>query len=229
MKPIWIVIITAVVMAGLGAGGYYYLNGKSVKEKNDLQSQIDGLNSKISADSVSTTNSSSTSSASTGSVVTGDETSNWQTYSSSDYGYSIQFPKTMYFKGNKVQQMPGDVGAQDLIISDVQNMGIQDILPNEKIHIDVTTNASNGKTLAQFVDGYGLSGTISNKQTISLGSVQAIQLTDSGDVGLTVYTFVLKGNYAYIIRSTNGLTNDNVNSENYAEMARIVGTFQFTK
>ncbi|MFA7244150.1 MAG: hypothetical protein WC080_02600 [Patescibacteria group bacterium] len=74
MKPIWIVIITVVVMAALGAGGYYYLNSQYVKEKNDLQSQVDDLNAKINAKS--SNSSSSENSLSSQAVV---DTSNWKT------------------------------------------------------------------------------------------------------------------------------------------------------
>ncbi len=49
MKTFWTVLITVVIMAGLGAVGYYYLNTKYTKENNDLQSEIDDLNKKISA------------------------------------------------------------------------------------------------------------------------------------------------------------------------------------
>lgn len=58
MKTFWTIFITVIVMAGLGAGGYYYLNSKQTKEKNDLQAQIDDLNEKLSAAQTTSTNSS---------------------------------------------------------------------------------------------------------------------------------------------------------------------------
>jgi hypothetical protein len=78
MKPIWIVIITVVVMAILGGGGYYYLNGKESKEKNDLQAQIDDLNSKLSTQSSASTGSTATAGATATTATPVVDTTGWK-------------------------------------------------------------------------------------------------------------------------------------------------------
>lgn len=88
MKPIWIVIITVVIVAILGAGGYYYWNGKMVKEKNDLQTQIDDLNGKI---ATATTDSSRATTSVTASTV---DTSSWKSLALPLTKGTIKYPDT---------------------------------------------------------------------------------------------------------------------------------------
>lgn len=211
----WLLIILAVVVV---LGGGYLLYAKYGKKSSTATS------------TTSPPATTTTPTANTTTPTITDETADWQTYTSKDYGYSIKFPQNLYYKGNKVQQYPDQSGAQDLIISDVQNMGIQDILANEKIHLDILVQPNDGKTLNQFVDDSKLGGTISDKKEITLGSTQAIQFTLKNEFNeIIVYTFVLKGNNIYILRATNAVKGDTVDSQNFVSMKKIVNTFQFTK
>lgn len=97
MKTFWIVLITVIITGGIiGGGGYYYLNSKSVKEKDDLQSQIDDLNAKIAAaqTALSTTSTGTTS-------ITADATAGWKTYTNTKYGFTLTF--TDKWQGYKIK------------------------------------------------------------------------------------------------------------------------------
>jgi len=50
MRNIWVVLITFIVTAGVvGAGGWWYMDGKITSEKKDLQTRIDTLNTELDA------------------------------------------------------------------------------------------------------------------------------------------------------------------------------------
>jgi hypothetical protein len=81
-------------MAGLCAGGYFYLNAKYSKEKSDLAKQIDSLQADLDKLS-SASNSSSTSISTSTSTST---LSGLTSYSNSYCGFSIKYPSTLYLR-----------------------------------------------------------------------------------------------------------------------------------
>jgi len=91
MKPIWTIIITVIITAGLiGGGGYYYLNKKAEDEKAVLQEQIDVLLDQVTLlkkTSTATTDDSTSSSSSTTSSTSDD----WKVYTNSTYNFTITF------------------------------------------------------------------------------------------------------------------------------------------
>jgi len=229
MAGILVVFLTLIITAGLiGGGGYYYFNKKATKEKNDLQAQIDDLNTKLIA---AKKEAASTVTSTSGATATADETASWQTYSSIKWVYSIKFPKEYYYRGDEVQKDPaGGKGVQDLIISDVKDMNINgDNLAKEKIHVDVSTTESKGKTLANFVDTYKI-GTTSGRKDIKLGSSDAIQLNSSLDGGgVRIYIFTRNNDFIYILRGESGNKTDTIESSNYVTMLKIMKTFSFSE
>jgi|GEM_PF-1103854 len=105
MKTWLKVLLTIFVTAGIvGYGTYYFVNKNAVKDKNNLQSQIDDLNEILSdaktelatlqstTNTTSSTSSSSTSSSNT--TTTTDPTADWKTYTNTQYKYSVKYPAT---------------------------------------------------------------------------------------------------------------------------------------
>jgi hypothetical protein len=90
LAAIWVIIITVLIMAGLGAGGYCYLNSKYSKDKNNLKTQISDLQKKL--DDSTDTSSTSTSSTSIVSSSSSSTSNNLTTYTNKTYGYSFQYP-----------------------------------------------------------------------------------------------------------------------------------------
>ncbi len=92
IKPIWTIIITVIITAGLvGGGGYYYLNQKAEDEKAVLQEQIDVLLDQVTLlkkTSTATTTDDSTSSSSSATSSTSDD---WKVYTNSTYNFTITF------------------------------------------------------------------------------------------------------------------------------------------
>ena len=91
MKSLWVILISVLVTGGLvGGGTYYFINLQSTKDKDALEAQVNGLNSKIAdtekllADSLAT--------AETAAVATS-ATASWKTYTSTNYGFSLKYPK----------------------------------------------------------------------------------------------------------------------------------------
>ena len=156
------------------------------------------------------------------------EIADWKIYQSVKWGYKISYPATLYTKGDEVQKYPGQEGAQDLIISDIENMGIQDIMPEEKIHIDIYTTPSKEKSLDQFVDEYKIGGEIYNKETIILGKDKAVRFVKKDEFeGGTLYILAKKGYFIYVVRGTNTKNNDPLTDDDYKQMQKIMETFRF--
>jgi hypothetical protein len=121
MKTFWVVLITVIITGGIiGAGGYFYLNSKSVKEKNDLQSQIDDLNAKISAvpeDLFNDISGSASDSATDSTAIT----LSWKTYASVKYSYSIKYPANWFLYG----------GDSSLNIQETEDKSTPDSVPGQ--------------------------------------------------------------------------------------------------
>lgn len=84
LANVWAVLITVVIMLGLVAGGYYYMNLKNAKAKDDLNKQIVSLNSDLAALKKASSTASTTATAATNSSL--------KTYTNKTYGYSFQYP-----------------------------------------------------------------------------------------------------------------------------------------
>lgn len=81
MAGIWAVLITVVIMLGLGGGGYYYLNKQNESKKADLQKQITDLEKQI-VDLKKTTTAATPATTTTDSDLV---------YTNKTYNYSITF------------------------------------------------------------------------------------------------------------------------------------------
>ncbi len=114
MKPWLRVTLLVLIVAGL-AGGLTYraVNNKATKDKNNLQSQIDDLNKKLSdtqslltvaKNAASTANSTSTSSATTTTPSTTSTT--WKNYSNTTYGFSFTFPNDYWKDYSVISKTP---------------------------------------------------------------------------------------------------------------------------
>lgn len=206
MKNIWIIIVT-VILTGLivGGGTYYFVNSEAEKDKKELNKQITNLQKQISESS-------------------NDETDNWQIYVSEEYGYSIKFPKNLYYKGDKVQQYPGEFGAMDLIISDIEKMGIQDVMLDEKIHITVTINKKSAdETLYDYLKQQGIPD--NQLSEITFNNVKSYKMQSSFDQpSISIYT--VNNNIVYGLQGINYLK-ESINSDNFLLIQKIIDTFKF--
>jgi outer membrane murein-binding lipoprotein Lpp len=231
MKPIWIVVISVVLSAVVVGGGVYaYTNNKANQEKDDLTARISSLNDQIDTLNATVSSLQSASSTSSSTAAT-DETVDWKTYSSSDYGYVIKYPTSYYTKGPKVQQYPGETGAQDLIISNFAEMGVQDILTGETIHLDVAIgDNTESLSLDAVLDQY------KNKlstQDVTVNGVTGKKFTiGSSSETKTIYTIFIGNNgMIYTLRGSNSISEkENASaSNNFKIMWQIMSTFQFIK
>jgi len=113
MKP-WLKIVLTIVITGGVVGGitYYFVNKNATADKNNLQSQIDDLNKKLSdaktalttAQTVaSSTSNSSISSTSTSVADSATTSTTWKNYSNTAYGFSMTFPNDNW-KGYKTAE-----------------------------------------------------------------------------------------------------------------------------
>lgn len=108
MKPVWKIVIVALITAVIVGGlTYYYLNTKAKQEKNDLQTQIDDLNKKIADQEAAAAAASDTATAAATKTISTTPTaatttlasttppassSDWKAYTNSTYGFSMTFP-----------------------------------------------------------------------------------------------------------------------------------------
>jgi len=230
MKNIWIIALSVVLTGAIiGGGTYYFVNSKAEKDKKELNRQISTLQKQVSdLESQPTTTTTAPTTTSTPPTITPttDETANWQIYTSKDYGYSIKFPKDLYYKGDKVQQYPGEFGAMDLIISDIENMGIQDVMQNEKIHITVTTSKKSADdTLYEYLTKEGIKA--SSISEIAINNVKSYKIQPSASQTATsVYT--VNNNIVYNLHGINYLK-ESLDSTNFKLMQQIIDTFKFSQ
>lgn len=98
LATIWVVLITVIVMAGLAAGGWYYIDKQQNTDQAALNKQIDDLQSQVtklqkdaasskSTASTTTTTTNSTNGSSSAATTTADP----YLYTNSTYGFSLQF------------------------------------------------------------------------------------------------------------------------------------------
>ena len=98
LATIWAVIITVVVMAALGAGGWYYISGQQKAQKSDydkqvtdLQKQIDALKEASQASKQTSSNDSDEAASSSSSNSNSKTSSDPYLYTNTTYGFSLQF------------------------------------------------------------------------------------------------------------------------------------------
>lgn len=82
MKTFWKILITVVLTVGIvGGGTYYFMHKKATTDKNNLQAQINVLDSKMSAIRDYLANS--------------QDVSTWETYSNQKFGFSFKYPRNL--------------------------------------------------------------------------------------------------------------------------------------
>ncbi|MEA1936553.1 MAG: hypothetical protein U9N04_00370 [Patescibacteria group bacterium] len=164
-----------------------------------------------------------------------DEISDWKTYQSEGWKYSIKYPPDFYIipdaQGGKY---PGDIstcpicdsGAMSLIISDMEKMGVQNIMSKEKIHVNVLTHKKgNDQSLFSYLEE-----TTENKAEIfdvSLNGIEKFIIVSDENINPVSSFYASKGNYAYHIYGWSESCN-NGNKEDCSLMDRIISTFEFT-
>lgn len=88
-KVVFAVLATVIIVGGCG---YYYMNNKATKEKNDLQAMIDDLNVRVDDLTASSEVASTGTVVTTGSTATtGTAVSSWKNYTNTKYGFSLTF------------------------------------------------------------------------------------------------------------------------------------------
>jgi hypothetical protein len=116
---------------------------------------------------------------------------NWKTYTDDAWGFSIKFPKEFHYKVHtQGESYPGEEcvmcgnGGQLLIISDQEDMGIQDVELDERIHIVVSTSKEN--TPLDKIEGYAYSKVEIGKETGILINPKNIELNEYCSVNLNI-------------------------------------------
>ncbi len=129
MKIFWKYLILILVTAGIVGGlTYYFVNKKATADKNNLQSQINDLNTKYIAAlksltaakaTTSTTTSSTTASSSTATTPAttsaAPAAASWKSYTNADYGFSFTFPNDAWKNFVAAPVTPSDGSATKYI------------------------------------------------------------------------------------------------------------------
>lgn len=155
--------------------------------------------------------------------ATPDVTANWQTYTNTKYGYSVQYPATF--------SLSDDSSQADMII--LYPAGFDSLTPSQMqtaptIVIETATSAASPQTLVSSLEAPGYSN-IRNKTNASVGDIQGIQFTfnntqaGSGDDQLeTIISF--KNKVLLFINLDDATNEPDVKIYN-----QILSTFQFTQ
>lgn len=144
----------------------------------------------------------------------------WKTYTNSVLGYEIKYPNNLFGKETD--------SSQRFIISDIEKMGIQDVMPEEKIHVNISVmDNSEGLGLKDFLNK--LMGTQANDLTAySQNGMNGFKLElpyDSGSVSAGVTVFFAKAKQVYVLVGLN--YNPNMRTESIDLMKEILSTFKF--
>lgn len=114
MKQQWIILITVVATAILvGGGTYLYVNAKAVKDRDNLQSELDNLkanantnvavaNSNENTNTAVVTNSNTNINANTNAVV------DWKAYTNTTYGFTLTLPNDAWKNYKVISYSPTD-------------------------------------------------------------------------------------------------------------------------
>jgi len=211
-------------MAGLGAGGYYYLNSKWTKDKNNLKSQISDLQKKVDADSESSTSSSSTSVSSSSSSSS---SNNLTTYTNKTYGYSFKYQSAFQLIDYLYDSQSGQQVKKDIYV-----------IVNKDRVADNTYRANSEMPIPYFMisvvdEEFGLS------QITSAGQEQTVSdITLAGATGWKVTEnepSLLDGTYSTSIYLNHGgrgyqivWKNDDSHGVHDTAIDNMVSSFQFT-
>ena len=106
----WTKVLLWIIVVGLvGGGTYYAVNKKATTDKNNLQAQIDDLNTKLTAaqKSLSATQTTST-------IAAASATVNWQTYTDPTLNFTFKYPADFLFNDTV---KGGTSGKSDLHVS----------------------------------------------------------------------------------------------------------------
>ncbi|EKD58412.1 MAG: hypothetical protein ACD_56C00134G0001 [uncultured bacterium] len=139
------IIITSIVVCFIIFAGIFLLQKKQGLMQKQSEQQMNQLNE----NSIGQGNSGQTS------IDTGD----WKTFTNEGWGYFIKYPGHLFVRANtQGDKYPGDTstdiklasgkidsweGGQTMVMSDKEQMGIQDTMPDEKIHITILTEKYN--------------------------------------------------------------------------------------
>lgn len=163
-------------------------------------------------------------------------TSDWKTYINEGWKYSIKYPSNLYIKPNaQGDKFPGDEstpfdGGQTLIISDIEKMGIQDVMPEERIHIIITTlKKEEGQSLYSYlVKSFSFGDNISEVVVNGISGFQNKSVNEYSSVTVSSSSvFLSRDNWVYYLYSLND-SGENFDSKNYKLMKKIISTFQLT-
>lgn len=168
------------------------------------------------------------------------DTSNWKTYQSDGWGYSIKYPDNLYIKADtQGDKFPGDTcpmcgnGGQTLIISDLENMGIQDVNPEEGIHVVVSTRKlssiinEKNKTVENYLEN-NYKGKISKIKINDINVYKIDPEFGENKINISMSIFIVKDDWLYNLLGVN-YSDKNLNSYNIKLMDKIFSTFKFTK
>jgi len=215
-------VITAILVTLLvslaGAGiGFRLVYDKYQTDIDDLQAEINKLKTADSENSSS-------------SAI---DTSDWKTYTSETWGYSIKYPSNYYLEENETKPASGmSSNAPALIISDQEEMGIQDILNTENTHISLIFETQEDTTLEKYFENkYSDSEKYSGKEEITLGDDKAIACeVKATDSSAPVLALIVGQDNTYVTLSAASADKSDLSSdENYQIMAEIIQSFRFSK
>lgn len=165
--------------------------------------------------------------------------SDWKTYINDGWGYSIKYPPNLFIKPNaQGDKFPGDEsmpydGGQTLIISDKEKMGIQDVMPDERIHIRIITSKMkvNQSLVSYLKELYSIKDITGNDNIkiseILLNGVNAYEIQFKSKQPY-ISIFLNKNDWAYQLHGINFI-DENVDSYNFKLMKKIISTFEFKK
>ena len=207
MKKIWVVLLTAIILAILLGGGFYYLNKQYVKEKSDLQAQIDSLSAQIAAEKTA----SSTTATST------NDASSWKTYTNTQFGFSIKY-RSSYTAVN-ASSYTSDDGVFIYSSADTSHGTL----------VGVEAQAASG-SLDVNVAGKTHDGTFTQAAKTTLGGAEAYEGIEHG--ALNSYAIIaIKGlKIVEVICDTGNVDNLSTSKAALTEIQKqIIASFQFTK
>ncbi len=136
MKKWLIILIVVLATAGIvGSGTYYFVHAKAIADKNNLQAQIDDLNSKLTN---ANTNSVSAATNSNANVNTNaaDQTDGWKTYTNNDLKISFKYPDTWQeiVLAKSTPTSGGSTGSIYSVVNGTNSIGAD---PDKNIYLDL--------------------------------------------------------------------------------------------
>jgi hypothetical protein len=225
MKTIWIVVISAVVTAGvIGGGTYYLVNAQATKDKDALQAQITTLNTKVADTEKSLADAQTVTSATTQTVT--DATAGWKTYSNTTSGYSIKYPTSWTTNNSTAALALINPSAADNYIFSIETITNQSSLDDyvSGIKAEATSEINNGRPGDTF-------GTQSQTTIGGQPALKFVNCTQGASAYKYDWYFVKKGTVIIKIAATKVVGQGAVIDVNqYIPTAEtMISTFQFTK